>query len=200
GDAPRLACIALTAGGDGREVNDLFESVLTERRSGRGGVGTIAALPGDRDTGCEHVVNHHIVAARDELLDDVQADKARPAGDEDHFLVKPRIPEAAERGSRGAARPSSTRMKNSKMARLNASGSSMLMVWPDHGSTTSPLVAMWRFMRSPGSRQGSSSSPVMISVGAWIWFISPVSSQSEGRFICTPRMVSACPLAECSAS
>ena len=72
----------------------------------------------------------------------------------------------------------------------------MLIVWPDQGSTTSPEVAMLRFMSSAGSRQGSSSSPVRISVGVSIFSMPSTSSQSDGRFICTPRMVSAWPFDE----
>src|SRR2546421_569371 len=158
----------------------------------------------ERDPGAKSgrrplIEHEHLVAALEELFDDVEADEARAAGDQDHFL-KPRIPEAEERGSRGAARPWSTSMKNSKRARLNASGSSMLMVWPERGSTTRPEFAMLRFMSSAGSRQGSSSSPVTISVGTAIFFMSSTSSYSDGRRIWTPRMVSAWPFAECSPS
>ena len=76
------------------------------------------------------VEKHNLLAAGEELLGDVQADEACAAGDQDHFL-KPRIPEAAERGSRRCGRPSSTLRRNSMTARLNASGSSMLMVCPE---------------------------------------------------------------------
>ena len=89
-----------------------------------------------------------------------------------HFLVKPSSPDPMERGSRLPPLPASTRTMNSSTARLNASGSSRLIVWPDHGMTTRPAVGMVRFMRSPGSRHGSSSSPVTTSVGTSIFFMS----------------------------
>jgi hypothetical protein len=52
----------------------------------------------------------------------------------------------------------------------------MLMVWPARGSTTRPEFGMLRFMRSAGSRQGSSSSPVTMSAGTLIRFMSSTSS------------------------
>src|SRR5438270_14064164 len=99
-------------------------------------------------------------------------------GDQDHFL-KPRIPAADERGSRRPERPSSTSVKKSNKARLKASGSSILMVCPECGRTASPEVAMLRFMSSAGSRHGSSSSPVMMSVGTSIFFIPSTGSHGE---------------------
>ena len=53
---------------------------------------------------------------------------------------------------------------------------------------------------APGSRQGSSSSPVTMSVGTVSFFMLSTRSQSEGRRICTPRIVLTEPLTECSAS
>src|SRR5207244_7279122 len=70
-----------------------------------------------------------------------------------------------EAGLRRVHVPVSTAARKSSTARLNASGSSRLIVWPDFGMTTSAAVGILRFMKIAGSRHGSSSSPVMISVG-----------------------------------
>src|SRR5690242_10663172 len=170
--APRVARVALHIGSDSRHVDYGVWPVLRQQPLDGVGVGDIAELVRHVEARRCDIENHHALTARDELLDHVQADEAGAAGDDDHF----RMPPDKERGSRRAARPSSTRMKKSSSARLNASGSSMLIVWPDHGTTSSPAVAMCRFMSNPGSRHGSSSSPVMMSVGTLIFFIASVSS------------------------
>ena len=58
---------------------------------------------------------------------------------------------------------------------------------------------MCRFINNAGSKQGSSSSPVMINAGTWIDFICSTKSQSEGRIFCTPSKVLADPTGSCSA-
>ena len=81
-----------------------------------------------------------------------------------------------------------------------AAGSSRLTAWPVFGTTTRAALEIIRFINSAGSRHGQSSSPVMISVGVFIVFISSTTSYSDGRRFCTPRMVSAAPVLECCAS
>src|SRR4029450_7814197 len=71
---------------------------------------------------------------------------------------------ACEAGLRRVHFPASTAVTKSSTARLNASGSSRLIVWPDFGRTTSPAVGILRFMKIPGSRHGSSSSPVIVNI------------------------------------
>ena len=53
-------------------------------------------------------------------------------------------------------------------------------------------------MKSAGSRQGSSSSPVTTRVGTVSFSMAASSSYTDGRVICTPRMVRAWPLADCA--
>ena len=117
------------------------------------------------------------------------------------LLPNPRmLPPGTARGSRRGQRPASTEARKSATARLNASGSSMLIVCPEHGRITRPEVGIERFMRRPASRHGSSSSPVMISAGTSIFFMPSTSWWSKGRRFCTPRSVSAAPFAECCCS
>ena len=59
---------------------------------------------------------------------------------------------------------------------------------------------MARLSIRAGSRQPSSSSPVMMSTGTRIPASSAASPYSEGRAAWTPRMVSAAPVAECPPS
>ena len=70
-----------------------------------------------------------------------------------------------ERGSRRGQFPLSTWWKKSARVRLNKSGSSMFSACPVFGKTTSAAVGIRRFIRTLGSRHGSSSSPVAIRVG-----------------------------------
>ena len=107
---------------------------------------------------------------------------------------------ASEAGLRRGQRPASTAVRKSRTARLNASGSSRLMVWPALGRTTSPAAGILRFMKTFGSRQGSSSSPVITSVGVSRRSICSPSSKTDGRVICTPRNVRAWPRAEPAAN
>ena len=72
------------------------------------------------------------------------------------------------RGSRLGQRPVSTWTMNSFTIRLNWSGSSRLMVWPQLGITDSADVGISRFIMTDGARQGQSSSPVRIRVGVVI--------------------------------
>ena len=63
-------------------------------------------------------------------------------------------------------RPASTAVRKSSTARLNASGSSRLIVWPDLGITANQRSSeIFRLRKIPGSRHGSSSSPVTMRVG-----------------------------------
>src|SRR4051794_25412424 len=80
--------------------------------------------------------------------------------------------------------------------RLNSSGSSRLMVWPQFG-IASAAEAMFCFIRMPGLRQGQSSSPCRMSVGMESRRISSTRSYSDGRSRCTPSWVFAEPTAEC---
>ena len=99
-------------------------------------------------------------------------------------------------GFRRAHFPASTAVRKSSTAWLKASGSSRLIVWPDFGMTTSPAVGIVRFMKIAGSRHGSSSSPVMISVGTSSFSSRGPRSKIAGRVFCTPRRVSAWPRAD----
>src|SRR5581483_9788085 len=101
----------------------------------------------------------------------------------------PRIEPVVARGSRRGQRPLSTWWKKSARVRLNRSGSSRLRAWPVLGKTTSAALLISRFISRPGSRHGSSSSPVAIRVGTSSRFISSVRSHSDGRRACTPRIV-----------
>src|SRR5262249_31110811 len=109
----------------------------------------------------------------------------------------PRIEPVCERGSRRGQRRLSTWWKNSAQLRLNRSGSSRLTACPVFGKTTSAAVGIVRFISTPGSRHGSSSSPVMINVGTSRPRMRSVMSHSEGRRACTPRIVFAEPGVEC---
>src|SRR6516164_2967827 len=111
----------------------------------------------------------------------------------------PRIEAVCERGSRRGQRPRSTWWKNSAQLRLKRSGSSRLTACPVFGKTTSAAVGIVRFISRPGSRHGSSSSPVMINVGTSRLRMRSVRSHSEGRRACMPRIVFAEPGVECSA-
>src|SRR5437868_8594923 len=113
--------------------------------------------------------------------------------------LTPRIEPVTERGSRRGQRPLSTWWKKSAQVRLKRSGSSRLTACPVLGKTTSAAVGIVRFINSPGSRHGSSSSPVMIRVGTLRLRMRSVRSHSEGRRACTPRIVFAEPNVECSA-
>ncbi len=107
------------------------------------------------------------------------------------------------RATPGCAASSGPRRRRSgsrAAPRLKASGSSRLIVWPALGRTTSPDVGILRFMKIAGSRHGSSSSPVMIRVGTSRRSIGFSRSKTEGRVICTPRIVSAWPFADPRAS
>ena len=75
---------------------------------------------------------------------------------------------SAARGSRAAYRPDSTWWRKSASSELKSAGSSRLMPCPLLGNTTSPALGIARFSMMEGSMQGSSSSPVMISVGTSI--------------------------------
>ncbi len=119
GDAPRRVRVALRPGGDRRQVDDLSRLVLEEHLFEPRAVGHVAFLGDDFPLELRRrrreVVEHHLFATRRELLGDVQADEAGAARDQDHFL-KPRMLEAAERGSRRPARPCSTFVKKSNSA------------------------------------------------------------------------------------
>ena len=65
---------------------------------------------------------------------------------------------------------------NVPVMRLNSSGSSMLIVWPQFGITTSADDGMVCFISSPGCRQGQSSSPVTTRVGRVSRFMSSIRS------------------------
>src|SRR3984893_10149270 len=113
--------------------------------------------------------------------------------------LTPRIEPVTERGSRRGQRPLSTWWKNSSQLRLNRSGSSRLSACPVLGNTTSAAAGIVRFINRPGSRHGSSSSPVMINVGTSSLPMRSVRSHTQGRRPCTPRIVVAEPNVECSA-
>ena len=49
--------------------------------------------------------------------------------------------------------------------RLNSPGASRLMAWPQFGITAKAAAGMFCFIKTPGIRQGQSSSPVRMSVG-----------------------------------
>src|SRR5205814_8516858 len=91
---------------------------------------------------------------------------SRFRGNERKECYFPRIEPAIARGSRTGHVPASAAANSSDRCVLNAAGSSRLILWPAFGITTSAAVEMFFFIRMPGSRQGQSSSPVMISVGA----------------------------------
>src|SRR6516164_4834797 len=110
--------------------------------------------------------------------------------------LTPRIDPVCERGSRRGQRPLSTWWKNSAQLRLNRSGSSRLTACPVFGKTTRAAVGIVRFISKPGSRQGSSSSPVMTRVGTSRLRIRSVRSHKDGRRACTPRIVLAEPNVE----
>src|SRR5580693_4781451 len=141
----------------------------------------------------------------------VADDIARRPIDEEIFLLDaerkfrfgnhltPRIEPVTERGSRRGQRPLSTWWKKSAQVRLKRSGSSRFTACPVFGKTTSAAVGIVRFIKRPGSRQGSSSSPVMTNVGTSRLCMPSVRSHSEGRRACTPRIVLAEPKVECSA-
>src|SRR3954451_16318528 len=116
------------------------------------------------------------------------------------YLCFPVIEFERARGSRIGQRPLSTWTMKSPAERLNSSGSSRLMVWPQFGITASAAEAMFCFIRMPGLRQGQSSSPCRMSVGTESRRISSTRSYSDGRFRCTPSWVFAEPTAECCAS
>src|SRR5260370_3654320 len=141
----------------------------------------------------------------------VAHDVPRRPIDEDTFLLEserkfrfgshltPRIEPVTERGSRRGQRPLSTWWRKSAQVRLKRSGSSRFTACPVFGKTTSAAVGIVRFINRPGSRHGSSSSPVMIRVGTSRLRMRSVRSHSEGRRAWTPRIVFAEPKVECSA-
>ena len=123
----------------------------------------------------------------------VGPERARSAG----RMAEP----VCEAGLRRVHFPASTAVRKSSTARLNASGSSRLIVWPDFGRTTSPAVGILRFMKKPGSRHGSSSSPVMISVGTVeLLELGRRGRRSTAAASARRAWVSAWPLAEPAAS
>src|SRR6516165_4751786 len=158
-----------------------------------------------------HLPREQCLAFRQHCLRRVADDIARRAIDEEIFLLDaegefwlgthrtPRIEPVTERGSRRGQRPLSTWWKNSAQLRLNSPGSSRLSACPVLGKTMSAAVGIVRFISKPGSRQGSSSSPVMINVGTSSLPMWSVRSHSEGRRAWTPRIVFAEPNVECSA-
>src|SRR5262249_44361379 len=117
-----------------------------------------------------------------------QAHRVIPAG----RMAEP----VCDAGFRRGQRPASTAVRKSSTARLKSSGSSRLMVWPALGITTRPEQGSLRFMKMAGSRHGSSSSPVMMSVGTSHFSMRSPSSKTDGRVIWMPRSVSAWPLAD----
>src|SRR5204862_1097125 len=94
--------------------------------------------------------------------------QGRPAG--------PWIDGTVVRGSRGFHWPASTLRRKSSTNWLKSAGSSRLMAWPLFGNTASPALGMQRFISRFASRHGSSSSPIMMSVGTVIFFIGSASS------------------------
>src|SRR5438034_343074 len=77
----------------------------------------------------------------------------------------PVIDALAVRGSRCGQRPLSTSARKSLTMRLNSPGASRLMAWPQFGITAKAAAGMFCFIKTPGIRQGQSSSPVRMSVG-----------------------------------
>ena len=74
------------------------------------------------------------------------------------FASTPRIEPVTARGSRSGQRPASTWAKKSPQMRLNSSGSSMLMVWPQFTITESAAEGMVCFISTPGQQAG----PVLV--------------------------------------
>ena len=118
----------------------------------------------------------------------------------ERYFVMPVMLWLTARGSRMGQRPASTWVQKAASAALKASGSSMLMVWPLFGISCRAAEGIIRFMKTPGSRHGQSSSPLRIRVGTVSVLSCGSRSKIEGRSRCTPSWVLAAPFAECSAS
>src|SRR2546430_15869694 len=110
-------------------------------------------------------------ADRAALLD--QKAQGLPAG--------PWIEGTVARLSRGAQRPASTWRRKSSKNWLKSAGSSRLIAWPLLGKMARPAVGMQRVMSRFASRQGSSSSPIMMSVGTALCFIGSARTEIHGR-------------------